>query len=90
MPPDYHTRSVGFKLPLFIAETQAGKAVNDRGGVEDTTFEAKAKDSKKIRGQGPTFRGQTLLRPRRGMVMVEAKDRGHNFSKYARRIFHNF
>ena len=29
-----------------------------RGGVEDTKFEAKAKDRKKIRGQGPTFQEQ--------------------------------
>ena len=38
-----------------------------RGGVEDTRLEAKAKDTKKIRGQGQgqPFRGQTL----------EAKDR---------------
>ena len=36
---------------------------------------------KKIRdqGQGPTFRGQTLSRPRTGMV--EAIDREHNFCK---------
>ena len=33
---------------------------------------------KKIRGQGPTFRGQTLSRPRTGML--EAKDQGHNFA----------
>ena len=32
-----------------------------RGGVEDTRLEAKAKDTKKFRGQG---RGQTLSRPR--------------------------
>ena len=38
-----------------------------------------AKDSKKILGQGPTFREQTLSRPR--TEMVEAKDQGHNFSK---------
>ena len=33
-----------------------------RGGVEDTRLEAKAKDTKKIRGQGQgqPFRGQTL------------------------------
>ena len=51
----------------------------NRGGFEDTAFEAK--DSKKIRGQGqgPTFRGQTFSRTRTGMV--EAKDRGHKFSK---------
>ena len=37
-----------------------------RGGVEDTRLEAKAKDIKKIRGQGQgqPFRGQTLSRPR--------------------------
>ena len=35
-----------------------------RGGVEDTRPEAKAKDTKKIPGQGQPFRGQTLSRPR--------------------------
>ena len=39
-----------------------------RGGVEDTRLEAKAKDTKKIRGQGQKqpFRGQTLSRTTRG------------------------
>ena len=48
-----------------------------RGGVEDTRLEAKAKDTKKIRGQGQglSFRGQTLSRPRTGML--KAKDQGH-------------
>ena len=48
-----------------------------RGGVEDTRLEAKAKDTKKIRGQGQgqPFRGQTLTRPKTGML--EAKDQGH-------------
>ena len=51
--------------------------VKIRGGVEDTRLEAKAKDTKKIRGQGQEqpFRGQTLSRPRTGMF--EAKDQGH-------------
>ena len=44
-----------------------------RSGVEDTRLEAK--DTKKIRGQGQPYRGQTLLRPRTGML--EAKDQGH-------------
>ena len=54
-----------------------------RGGVEDTRLEAKAKakDTKKIRGQGQgqgqPFRGQTLLRPRTGMLEAKAKDQGH-------------
>ena len=51
--------------------------LTSRGGVEDTRLEAKAKDTKKIRGQGQgqPFRGQTLSRPRTGML--EAKDQGH-------------
>ena len=49
-----------------------------RGGVEDTWLEAKAKDTKKIRGQGLPFRGQILLRPRTGMLEAKAKDQGHS------------
>ena len=53
--------------------------IASRGGVEDTRLEAKAKDTKKIRGQvqgqEQPFRGQTLSRPRTGML--EAKDQGH-------------
>ena len=53
--------------------------VVSRGGVEDTRLEAKAKakDTKKIRGQGQPFRGQTLSRPRTGMLEAKAKDQGH-------------
>ena len=49
----------------------------NRGGVEDTRLEAK--DTKKIRGQGQgqLFRGQTLSRPRTGMLEAKAKDQGH-------------
>ena len=49
--------------------------IKTKGGVEDIRLEAKAKakDTKKIRGQGQPFRGQTLSRPRTGML--EAKDR---------------
>ena len=48
-----------------------------RGRVEDTRLEAKAKNTKEIRGQGQgqPFRGQTLSRPRTGML--KAKDQGH-------------
>ena len=46
-----------------------------RDEVEDTRLEAKAKDTKKILGQGQPFRGQTLLRPRTGML--KAKDQRH-------------
>ena len=48
--------------------------IKTRGGVEDTKLEAKAKDTKKIRGQG---RGQTLSRPRTGMLEAKAKEQGH-------------
>ena len=56
-----------------------GGGLFSRGGVEDTRLEAKAKDTKKIRGQGQEqpFRGQTLSRPRTGMLEAMAKDQGH-------------
>ena len=57
-------------------QKQMNRKQNGRGGVEDTRLEAKAKDTKKIRGQGQPFRGQTLSRPRTGML--EAKDQGHS------------
>ena len=61
----------------------SNQKVANRGGVEDTRLEAKAKakDTKKIRGQGQgqgqPFRGQTLSRPRTGMLEAKAKDQGH-------------
>ena len=50
-----------------------------RGGVENARLEAKAKDTKKIRGtgQGQPFRVQTLSRPRTGYLESKAKDQGH-------------
>ena len=49
------------------------------GEVEDTRLEAKAKNTKQIRGQGQgqTFRGQTLLRPRTRMLEAKGKEQGH-------------
>ena len=48
-----------------------------RGVVENTWLEAKAKETKKIRGQGQgePFRGQVLSRARTGKL--EVKDQGH-------------
>ena len=40
-------------------------------------LEAKAKDTKKIRGQGQPFRGQNLSRPRTEMLEAKAKYQGH-------------
>ena len=69
--------------------------IKTRGGVEDTRLEAKAKDTKKIRGQGqgPPFRGQTLSRPRTGMLEAKAKDQGHKaqvLSKKKKKVFKIF
>ena len=47
-------------------------SIDTRGGVEDTRLEAK--NTKKIQGQGQPFRGQTLSRPRTGMLEAKAKD----------------
>ena len=52
---------------------------NTRGGVEDTRLEAKHTKKKlgQGQGQGQPFRGQTLSRPRTGMLKAKAKDQGH-------------
>ena len=62
-----------------------------RGGVEDTRLEAKAKDTKKIRGQGQglPFRGQNLSRPRTGMLEAKAKDTGASVLQ-KKKVFKNF
>ena len=56
-----------------------------RGGVEDTRLEAKAKDTKKIRGQrqgqGQPFRGQTLSRPRTKDTSARALQKKKVFTK---------
>ena len=44
----------------------------NKGGFEDTRLEAKAKNTKKIRGLRPTIRELALSRP--NMEMLEAKD----------------
>ena len=65
----------------------------DRGGVEDTRLEAKAKDTKKIRGQGQPFQEQNLSRPRIGMLEAKAKDQGHRrkrFQKKNKQVFKSF
>ena len=60
-----------------------------RGGVLDTRLKAKAKtkDTKKIRGQGQPFRGQTLSRPRTGMLEAKAKDQGHKRKCPKKKVF---
>ena len=40
---------------------------------------------KKIRGQGQPFRGQTLSRPRRGIL--KAKDQGHKRKCFPKKTF---
>ena len=72
-------RKFRFKSRLIPKYLTLFSALITRGGVEDTRLEAKAKDTKKIRGQGQgqPFRGQTLSRPRTGMLEAKAKDQGH-------------
>ena len=67
--------------------------IGPRGGVEDTRLEAKAKDTKKIRGQGQgqPFRGQNLSRPRTGMLEAKAKDQEHSRKRSPKKkVFKNF
>ena len=61
-----------------------------RGGVEDTRLEAKAQDTKKIlgQGQGQPFRGQTLSRPRTGMLEAKAKDTSASALKKKKKDLH--
>ena len=78
----------GFNQELTFLYAKAC-TVSSRDGVEDTRLEAKAKDTKKIRGQGQPFRGQTLSRPRTGML--EAKDQGHRRKcSPKKKVFKNF
>ena len=53
--------------------------MSNRDGVENTRLQAKAKDTKIFRGQGQgqPFRGQSLSRPRTGMLDVQAKNQGN-------------
>ena len=66
--------------------------LNNRDKVEDTRLEAKAKDTKKIRGQGQgqPFRGQTLSRPRTGMLEANAKDTERKCSPKKKRTSQKF
>ena len=78
-----HYSVVGFSLATYFnvrnVLVKPFTILIARGGVEDTRLEAKAKVTKKIRGQGQgqPFRGQTLSRPRTGMLEAKAKDQGH-------------
>ena len=80
----FWTTNFDFKIFQKNRESQTSRDFIARGGVEDTRLEAKAKakDTKKIRGQGQgqgqPFRGQTLSKPRTGMLEAKAKDQGHS------------
>ena len=71
-----------FRCSIFSVITHI--TVINRGGIENTRLEAKAKDTKKIRGQGPPFRGQNLSRPRTGML--EAKDQENRRKRSLKKI----
>ena len=55
-----------FCLHLTELSPSSFSTVLNRGGVEDTRLEAKAKDTKKIRGQGQTKDSLSKDRPFRG------------------------
>ena len=70
-------RHLRIKISHWLSfQTMLVVSVANKGAVEDTRL--KAKDTKKIRGQGQgqLFRGQTLSRPR--TELLEAKDQGHS------------
>ena len=50
--------SNGFALMHYFTMTKKFPNIHTRGGVEDTRLETKAKDTKKIRGQGQRPRTQ--------------------------------
>ena len=66
---------------------ECGVRLHTRGGVEDTRLEAK--DTRKIRGQGQgqPFRGQTLSRPRTGMLEAKARTKDTAASVLQKKIF---
>ena len=65
--------------PLILSVTQA---VYSRGGIEETRLEAKAKHTKKFRGQGQPFRRQTLSMPR-----LRTKDTAASVLKTEKKVF---
>ena len=66
-------------------------SVKTRGGVEDTGLEANAKDTNKLgQGQGQPFCGQTLSRPRTGMLEAKTKDQGHSRKCFPKKVFKIF
>ena len=70
-----------YLLPEVESRTQGSRPRPRPRTQKKSEAKAKAKDTKKIRGQGQgqgqPFRGQTLSRPRTGMLEAKAKDQGH-------------
>ena len=54
-------RRIGMYADEIVTGTSLMIMIWNRGGVEDTRLEAKAKDTKKIRGQGQGPRTQMLV-----------------------------
>ena len=75
------------KYLLTYLLTNGKGIMHSRGGVEDSRLEAKAKDTKKIRGQGQPFRGQTLSRPRTGMLEAKTKDTSASALQKKKKVF---
>ena len=52
-----------------------------------TRGQGRGQGHKKIQGQGQPFRGQTLSRPRTGMLEAKAKDQGHKRKCSKKKVF---
>ena len=68
-------------MKIFF-DLSSSRNVTTRGGVENSRLEAMAHDTKKTEAKDSPFedsfsRGQTLSRPRKGMLEAKAKDQGH-------------
>ena len=81
------------KVSFFLLQLVVGVVnVSIRGEVKDIKLAAKAKDTKKIRGQGQgqPFLGQTLSRSSTGMREAKAKDTGASVLRPQKKVFKNF
>ena len=77
------------KLEAKAKDTKKSEAKAKDSPSEDRPFRGQGQGHKKIRGQGQgqPFRGQTLSRPRTGMLETKAKNQGHSASALQKKIF---
>ena len=76
-----------YSASLPKAEAAGLKSSNQRWS---RGHKARSQGHKKIRGQGQPFRGQTLSRPRTGMLEAKAKGQGHRRKYSQKKVFKIF